>query len=115
MVNENDPKRPKIFTLDGFLKKKFPRRQNIVEPFLPESGLAMLTGPSGIGKTHVALGIGLAVAGGGAFLNWTAPNPRNVLLLDSEMAPGQLQQWMREAMTVAGISKLPKSFDIMSD
>ena len=43
------------------------------DPILPEKGLAMLYASRGTGKTHVALGIGFAVATGTKFLKWTRP------------------------------------------
>src|SRR5690349_1292714 len=45
----------------------------------------------GIGKTHMGLGIGFAVASGGDFLGWSAPRARRVLYVDGEM-PGQTMQ-----------------------
>jgi putative DNA primase/helicase len=39
----------------------------------------------GSGKTFVALSVAYAVASGGVFLRWKAPEPRRVLLIDGEM------------------------------
>lgn len=39
----------------------------------------------GIGKTHVSLGVAVAVASGGKFLRWQAQEPQGVLFLDGEM------------------------------
>jgi RecA-family ATPase len=51
----------------------------------------MLYAWRGVGKTHVALGIGFAVASGGTFLGWQATAPRRVLYLDGEMPGASLQ------------------------
>lgn len=64
----------------------------LLDPILPEKGLAMLYAARGTGKTHVALGIGFAVATGTKFLNWSAPKPRCVLLIDGEMPAASLQE-----------------------
>jgi putative DNA primase/helicase len=66
-------------------------RAKLLDPILPEKGLAMLYAPRGIGKSWLALSIGLAVAGGGSLLRWRAPEPRRVLLVDGEMPMADLQ------------------------
>jgi putative DNA primase/helicase len=64
----------------------------LLDPILPEKGLAMCHAARGTGKTHVALGITFAVAKGGKFLRWKAPRPRRVLLIDGEMPAAALQE-----------------------
>ena len=61
---------------EDFLAKEFPPRENLMAPWLPAQGLAMLYGPRGAGKTHVAMGVCWAVASGGAFLRWTTSGSR---------------------------------------
>jgi len=74
-------------TLAELLDKELPPRENVLAPWLPCQGLAMIHAPRGVGKTHIALGIAYAVACGGSFLRWQAVTPRNVLIIDGEM-PG---------------------------
>jgi putative DNA primase/helicase len=64
----------------------------ILDPIIPEKGLAMLYAARGTGKTLVALGIGFAGATGTRFLKWSAPKPRRVLLIDGEMPSSALQE-----------------------
>jgi Periplasmic binding protein/AAA domain len=52
--------------------------------------------PRGVGKTLLALSIGLAVASGSSLLCWSAPRPRRVLYVDGEMTLVDLQQRMLE-------------------
>src|SRR6266571_2932016 len=66
-------------------------RGMVLDPIIPEKGLVMLYGARGTGKTHVAHGIGYAVATGSAFLKWRAGAPRRVLLLDGEMPEADLR------------------------
>ncbi|HUN01032.1 MAG TPA: AAA family ATPase [Halothiobacillus sp.] len=66
-------------------------RNLLLAPWLPEGGLTMVYGPRGIGKTHLVLGCAWAIASGGAFLNWKAPEQCKVLIVDGEM-PGQVLQ-----------------------
>ncbi len=76
-------------------------RQMLLNPVLPEQGLAMLYAYRGIGKTYIALGIAAAVASGGRFLRWNAPRPRKVLYVDGELAASTLQE--RVAKVLAGL------------
>ena len=49
--------RPAILAVDDFLRLELPPREFLLDPIVPTKGLAMLYGPRGLGKTHVALGI----------------------------------------------------------
>jgi len=79
-------------TLAELLEKEIPPRENVLMPWLPCQGLAMIHAPRGVGKTHIALGIAYAVACGGLFLKWHAVIPRNVLIIDGEMPAVVLQE-----------------------
>jgi hypothetical protein len=78
--------------ISEFLALKIPPRQNMLAPWLPVQGLAMIHAPRGIGKTHVALGASWAISVGKGFLRWVAPQPRRVLILDGEMPATVLQE-----------------------
>jgi putative DNA primase/helicase len=86
--------------LRSFLQLSIKTREMLLDPVLPEKGLAMLYAARGTGKTHVALGIVFAVATGSDFLKWCAPRPRRTLLIDGEMPAAALQE--RLASIVAG-------------
>jgi hypothetical protein len=75
----------------------------LLDPILPEQGLAMLYAYRGIGKTHLALGIAGAVASGAPFLRWTAPRPRRVLYVDGELPATTIREWA--AMILAGFDE----------
>jgi putative DNA primase/helicase len=45
----------------------------------------MVYAKRGVGKTHFALGMAVAVASGGTFLKYKAPKPRQMLYIDGEM------------------------------
>lgn len=83
----------KVVAVDiaAFLAREFPPRSNLLSPWLPSQGLAMVYAYRGIGKTHFALGVAYAVACGGSYLGWQAPDPVGVLYLDGEM-PGPVMQ-----------------------
>lgn len=84
--------------LAELLAMDLPPRENLLAPFLPRQGLVMLYAGRGVGKTHVSLGIAYAVASGGRFLHWEAPEPAGVLYLDGEMPAVVMQE------RLAGIS-----------
>lgn len=84
--------RVRVVDAFDFMAMEFPPRENILAPWLPQQGLAMLYAARGIGKTHFSLGVAYAVASGGSFLSWQAPRPRGVLFLDGEMPAAVLQE-----------------------
>jgi len=94
LLDKAAPKLPELNVTDvfSFIKMQLPPRENILSPWLPVQGLAMIYAPRGVGKTHVALGIANAVATGGQFLGWKAPKPRGVLYLDGEMPAALMQE-----------------------
>jgi putative DNA primase/helicase len=84
---------------------EIPPREMLLAPILPRKGLAMAYSRRGVGKTHLSLGIAYAVASGGKFLQWTAPEPRRVLVIDGEMPLVTLQE--RLGAIVAASDKEP--------
>jgi hypothetical protein len=69
-----------------------------VAPFLPAGGIAMLHGPPGIGKSQLALTMGLAVASGSAFLAPEYVTTRgNVLYIQLDVIPTIQQERARAA------------------
>ena len=87
--------------LKEFFKLSIKTREMLLDPILPEKGLAMLYAARGTGKTHVALGIVYAVATGTKFLKWSASRPRRVLLIDGEMPAIALQERLASIVAAA--------------
>lgn len=73
---DNTPKPIAPITGAELLAMDIPPRATLMSPWLPESGAAMIYAPRGIGKTHLALSIGCAVATGSPFLRWKVAAPR---------------------------------------
>jgi putative DNA primase/helicase len=91
---------PRIVSALELLALDLPPREMVLVPVLPSKGIAMLYGPRGLGKTHVALGIAWAAASSGTFLKWRAPVARRVLYVDGEMPQEVMQE--RVARLAAG-------------
>ncbi len=70
----------------------------------------MIDGPRGLGKTHVSLNVAYAVATGGEFLGWKAPQPRRVLFIDGEM-PGALLQ--ERLAAIVAVNREPDTLDFL--
>ncbi len=81
-----------VISAMDFMAFEFPPRENILAPWLPRQGLAMVHAPRGIGKTHFSLGVAYAVASGGKLFGWEATKPRGVLFIDGEMPATVLQE-----------------------
>lgn len=84
-----------VLTLSELMSRDFPERQPLLAPWLLTQSLSMIHAWRGIGKTHVALGIAYAVATGGSFLTWSAPQPRRVLYVDGEMPGAALRDRLK--------------------
>src|SRR4051812_28037389 len=74
--------RPRVLNADELVALIIAPRQLLLSPWLPEKGLTMLVAERGIGKTWIALNVAVAVATGGSFLGWKAPQARRVLYID---------------------------------
>jgi KaiC/GvpD/RAD55 family RecA-like ATPase len=66
-------------------------RQQLCGPWLLERGFAMVFAPTGVGKSWFAMGVAAAVASGGKFGHWEAPEARRVLYIDGEMDASDLR------------------------
>src|SRR6267142_1566058 len=107
---------PEFAPLDlaDLLSLDIPERGMVLDPIIPEKGLALLYAMRGTGKTHVALGIAHAVATGAKFLNWHAPKPRRVLLVDGEMPTSDLRSRLRSVVAGTGVAAAPGMLKVLA-
>ena len=90
---EKPPIKPaKAYSIADFLSIKLPPRINLLSPWMPAQGLAMVYAPRGIGKTFFGLNVAYAVASGGSFLCWKAEAPMRVMYIDGEMPAVTMQE-----------------------
>ena len=94
VVKIHIPSGPRVVSVDTdrFIRMDLPERKDLLSPWLPEQGLAMVHAERGIGKTFFALSCAYAVATGGEFLNFKAPRARRVLYIDGEMPAPAMQE-----------------------
>src|SRR5438094_152852 len=83
-------------SLKEFLDMELKPRGLLLDPVIPEQGLVMIYSKRGVGKTHLALGMAVAVASGTKFLRWAAPSPQPVLYIEGELPASLLQKWLAE-------------------
>ena len=60
----------RVLSLGEFMDWPLPPREHLLYPVLPEQGLVLLYAPRGLGKTYVALSMGLAISAGLKLFNW---------------------------------------------
>ncbi|WP_018872976.1 AAA family ATPase [Thioalkalivibrio sp. ALJ16] len=102
-------------SLGDFLSMQFPPRENLLSPWLPRQGLAMLFAPRGVGKTFVALHVAYAVASGGSlFGRWHAPAPATVVYLDGEMPAAAMQERLAGIVAASDAEASPGAFHLLT-
>jgi RecA-family ATPase len=79
-------------SIQEFLSLELPPIDPLLNPWLGKQSLNMAYAWRGVGKTHFALNLAYAVASGGAFLGWEAPEPNRVLYVDGEMPGASMQE-----------------------
>jgi len=100
--------------INDFLNLDIPPREMLLAPILPERSLATLYAPRGLGKSWLALSIGLATATGASLLRWSAPRPRKVLYVDGEMPLVSLQERLKAISAGFGHDILNDAFRILA-
>lgn len=100
--------------IDDFLALDLPPRQSLLSPWLCVQGINMVSAFRGIGKTQVALAVAYAVASGGRFLKWSAPEAQPVLYIDGEMPATEMQARLRRIEVSADRKAEPAHFRIIT-
>jgi len=88
---ETEELQVRAVSLSEFLSMELPPRENLLNPWLPRSGLCMVYAKRGVGKTFFALEIAMTLAYGANFLSFTATKPVKVLYIDGEMPANTMQ------------------------
>jgi hypothetical protein len=72
--------------ISELLTRRFPPKESLLSPWVRLQDLVMIYSKRGVGKTHLCLALAYAIASGGQFLKWAAPEPRRVLYIDGRDA-----------------------------
>ena len=72
--------------------------QFLLEPFLREGEATLIYAASGLGKSFYAAGLAVAMASGGEFIGYKAPEPRKVKYIDGEMSVYDLSLRIKAAI-----------------
>lgn len=101
-------------TIHDLLSRELPEIDPLLAPWLGKQSLSMIYAWRGLGKTHFALNLSYAVASGGDFLGWQAPEPNGVLYLDGEMPGRSMQQRLAAIVEASPKECDPHLFRIVS-
>lgn len=101
-------------TGEELLMREFPPRENILSPWLPEKGLAMIYAARGIGKTWIGIGIAYAVSVGEPFLGWQPPRSRRIIYIDGEMPAVVFQERFKAISKAFNGSPTLDAFELLS-
>jgi replicative DNA helicase len=94
LVNKEKDLGRLILDVDEFCQKvsELPTRQTILNPWLKENSIVLISGWRGTGKTWFALGLLDAITGAKPFGPWQTLNPVPCLFLDGEMPAQDIKE-----------------------
>lgn len=88
---DDDPSRPGP-TAEWWITRKIDRPEPLLAEVITNTTRAMVGGQTGIGKSHLAMGMAAALATGQPFAHWHTHRPVRVLYIDGEMARDLVQE-----------------------
>ena len=103
-----------VYSLHEFLQLKLPEPGHLIYPILPEQGLVLLYAPRGVGKTQLAIIIGLTASFGVNIFNWRCDQKHGVLFIDGEMQANALQGRLAAFALGAGIKAEESLFRLIT-
>lgn len=95
--------RVKVRSVDDLLTGEIAPVEFVIDPWLPVQGIAMLSAPTGVGKTAFTMMAAVSIATGRDLLDWKCPAPpgrvgRRVLYVDGEMAMADMKDRLARIM-----------------
>src|SRR5262249_4665850 len=101
-----------VLTLAEWAARDLAEPDFILGYWLTTTSRVIMTAPTGIGKTMLAMGIGMASAAALGFLHWRGVRKARVLFIDGEMSRRLLKE--RLAAEVARLGLMPDTFFALS-
>jgi hypothetical protein len=81
-----------FLTLDQWRDRDLPTPDYLLGEVLSTTSRAIMSAPTGLGKSNVAIAIGMRMAAGASFLHWEGRRSAKVLYIDGEMSRRLLKQ-----------------------
>jgi AAA domain len=104
---------PLILTLAAWEGRDLPEPEWLLGQVVSTTSRSLVEGKTGLGKTNIAIALGLRIAAGNGFLHWSGPGtPRKVLYIDGEMSNRLLLTRLRAEVRRLGFS--PAGFHALS-
>jgi CHC2-type zinc finger protein/AAA domain-containing protein len=94
---ESEAKARDPLALWHWRERKLEKPENLLGSVITNSSRTFGFGPSGVGKTHLAMGMAAGMASGKGYGPWQASRPCRVLYVDGEMARDLLQERLLDA------------------
>jgi hypothetical protein len=99
-------------TLDEWLKRDLPAPDFLLGAWLSTTSRVIINAPTGLGKTLLAIALGMRLAAGSAFLHWPGGRPARTLFVDGEMSRRLLKQRLADEAARLGIT--PEGMHVLS-
>jgi hypothetical protein len=99
-------------TIEEWLARDLPAPDFIMGSWLSTTTRGLLVGPTGLGKTNLALALALHMAAGSDFLHWRGQRPCKALYIDGEMSRRLFKQRIEDAVNRLG--ERPAGFHALS-
>jgi hypothetical protein len=103
---EPNPKRDAVnraLSVQEWLARKLPPRDYLLGNVITSTSRMLLWAPTGIGKTMLAIALGMAMGHGNGFVHWNGVRPVRVLYVDGEMPRELLQERLRDEAERLGV------------
>lgn len=92
-----------------FINDELPHRKDIIEGgILPQNSIAIIGGISKMGKSILALNLGIQIARGKPFLGFNVPEPKRVIYLQAEISPHSMQDRLRKMLFSIDCDLIPE-------
>jgi Bifunctional DNA primase/polymerase, N-terminal/AAA domain/Primase C terminal 2 (PriCT-2) len=111
-VAEESPKPKLVLTLAEWAARDLPLPDCLCGHWLTTTSRSLLYAPTGLGKTLLAVGAGMATANSSNFLHWRGRRAARVLYIDGEMSRRLLKQRLADESRRLGAA--PETFFALS-
>ena len=97
---------------DEWIDRDIPPPDLLCGTWLSTTSRVLITGPTGLGKTMLAVALAMATASGGNFLHWDAGRVARILYVDGEMSRREMRRRLCDEGTRSGLE--PENLFVLS-